>query len=507
MKSLIGKMATIMLATGLLAGCCGPQARKVETSGCCPKMATRDGMVHTYMGLPTAAPEAYVIMLERMYPEQVNLGKSFSYDIMVTNVAPCTLVDVTVVETMAANFRYAEASPEPTNMGNGKATWNLGTLAPNESRTITVTGGAAAADNIMNCATVSWIRESCMDIGVIDPNLNLALDMPEETTLCDTVPVSLIVTNSGTGNANNVVVVNELPANLMTMDGQKTVTFNVGTLAGGESKEFTYSAKPSDTGRIVNTATASADGDLSAKAQDAVVVRQAVLTLKKAVTQKQLIGRAIACEITAANIGDAPAENVVIVDMLPAGATKVSASHGGVLSEDGATVTWNVPAMGPKTQTTVNVSYVILNPGKAENNVSVNATCADAVTGRAVTEVTGIPAILLEVIDTQDPVPVGGTETYIITATNQGSAPGTNITIECTLDENSVFVDSTGPTKATVEGNTISMAPVSSLPPEAKATWKVQVRHNEVADVRFRVKMTSDQLRSPVEESEATYVY
>jgi hypothetical protein len=53
----------------------------------------------------------------------------------------------------------------------------------------------------------------------------------------------------------------------------------------------------------------------------------------------------------------------------------------------------------------------------------------------------------------------------------------------------------------------VKLAPVAELKPREKATWKVQIKQNAAADVRFRVKMTSDQLRSPVEESESTHVY
>ncbi len=41
----------------------------------------------------------------------------------------------------------------------------------------------------------------------------------------------------------------------------------------------------------------------------------------------------------------------------------------------------------------------------------------------------GIAAVMLEVIDIEDPIPVGDTATYLITATNQGSAPQTNMKV------------------------------------------------------------------------------
>ena len=60
---------------------------------------------------------------------------------------------------------------------------------------------------------------------------------------------------------------------------------------------------------------------------------------------------------------------------------------------------------------------------------SANGASGTAKSSSCTTEVVGVPAILLEVVDVEDPVEVGKEAVYDIKVTNQGSAIGTNIRI------------------------------------------------------------------------------
>lgn len=132
---------------------------------------------------------------------------------------------------------------------------------------------------------------------------------------------------------------------------------------------------------------------------------------------------------------------------------------------------------------------------------------APAPAAPAVEEPAAPGGILLKVVDTKDPVEVGGSETYAITATNQGSVVDTNVTIVCTLEDSQEYASSSGATEATVEGNVITFAPFAALEPKTTAEWHVVVKALKVGDVRFKATMTSDQLTRPVEETEATNHY
>ena len=99
------------------------------------------------------------------------------------------------------------------------------------------------------------------------------------------------------------------------------------------------------------------------------------------------------------------------------------------------------------------------------------------------------------------------TETYVVTVTNQGSAPATNVRITCTLEPNQEYVSSSGDSTGTARGATVTFEPFASIPPKGKATWRIVVRNVKAGDVRFKVSMMTDQLTRPVEETEATNVY
>ena len=53
----------------------------------------------------------------------------------------------------------------------------------------------------------------------------------------------------------------------------------------------------------------------------------------------------------------------------------------------------------------------------------------------------------------------------------------------------------------------MTFAPLRTLAPKAKATWRVVVKAVEQDDTRFKVSMNTDEFERPVEETEATNLY
>ncbi|MCK4518041.1 DUF11 domain-containing protein, partial [Candidatus Babeliales bacterium] len=222
---------------------------------------------------------------------------------------------------------------------------------------------------------------------------------------------------------------------------------------------------------------------------------------------RRYLGRSVSYEITLTNKGDAPASDIVLKDTVPAGVTGVVASDNGVIASNNSIIVWNIPVLKPGATKKVTVSYRPTKVGTVRDTASASAKCAEGVKASAKTVIAGIPAVLLEVIDVDDPVELGGTTTYVITATNQGSAVGTNISIVCTLEDNEEYVSSSGATAGSLAGAKVTFVPLKKLAPKAKATWKIVVKAVKEGDVRFKVTMNTDQLTRPVEETEATHLY
>jgi len=145
--------------------------------------------------------------------------------------------------------------------------------------------------------------------------------------------------------------------------------------------------------------------------------------------------------------------------------------------------------------------------GSVPVTASATATCVPAATTNCATEVAGIPAILMEVVDTIDPVEVGTETTFIVTITNQGSADDDNIKVVLTLPDGLAFVSGTGPSAVTANGKTVTMAEVNDLFPQQKAVWQVRVKATAPGDVRTKWSMTSKQFAAPVEETESTNLF
>jgi hypothetical protein len=67
--------------------------------------------------------------------------------------------------------------------------------------------------------------------------------------------------------------------------------------------------------------------------------------------------------------------------------------------------------------------------------------------------------------------------------------------------------DAAGPSPHQIHGQQVIYDKLPSLAPKADALFRVKVVGDQPGDMRFKVQMTSDQLRSPVYEEESTRVY
>jgi len=474
-------------------------------AGACPQISQKDGASIYAMVFPTGNLETGVVMLEKTSPVEVNIDQPFDYIISATNLTTCPLEDVVVKDKLPDGFVIKSATPEAKVGNDGWAVWQLGQIPGGETRNIKVKAAATREGTFMHCANVTYNQLLCMTVAAVSPKLELTKQAPAEVLFCDPIPVTLVVKNPGTGMAKGVTVNDTLPAGLKTTTGEQSVSFDVGMLAPGESQTLTYTAKADKVGEYGSTAKASSAGGLSAEAAAKTIVRQPVLVITKEASDKQYAGRNIAYTITVENKGDAVAKALMITDTVPAGTSFVSASNNG--AEVGGTIAWSVGDLAPGKKIEVKAVLRADQIARVSNTATAAAECADGVKATATTEILGIAAILLEVIDIEDPIEVGDNETYVITATNQGSLPDTNIQIVCTLEDAQSYVSATGDTSGTAKGKVITFAPLKSLAPGAKATWRAIVKAEKVGDIRIKVSMTSDQLTRPVEETEATNQY
>ncbi|MEQ8770847.1 MAG: hypothetical protein RIB60_10110 [Phycisphaerales bacterium] len=477
--------------------------RRTGSTVCAPTVPA--GYNASGLAFPTGDVNSSAIMVHQVMPEEVMVNEEFDFEYHLCNLTDGTLQNVVLQVEDTSNLRFVSADPAWSGQTGGQYLWALGDLGPRESVVVKVRGAATAVGTASDCISVSYNNVLCSSTRVVQPALSLTKTATEQAMLCEDIVYVFEVRNSGTGIARNVRLRDTFPDGV-TAGGDSSIDVAIGDLASGEAKRVTINARASRTGSFDNDATAVADGGLTANSGVAsTVVVQPELEITSDCTDRQFIGRNFTHSYTIRNTGTGDCDDTMVSISLPAGAEFVRASSGGV--QNGSTVNFNLNGVPAGAQRTVSVTMRATQAGDFCTTASASCACADTVTEQCCTAIRGIPAILLEVIDVADPIEVGQQETYVITVTNQGSAPDTNIRIVVTLPAEQEYVSAGGATNGSISGRTITFAPLASLAPKARAEWRVVVRATDEGDVRFGVEMTSDQLTSPVRETEATNLY
>lgn len=229
------------------------------------------------------------------------------------------------------------------------------------------------------------------------------------------------------------------------------------------------------------------------------------LTLQCDAPAEMPAGRPVKVCFTLRNTGNAAEGKIAVTLPAPAGAEFVSESQGNLPSTQ--KLMWEFPELAPGQAKLICASFILRQPGPMRFAMSANGELSSAAQSNCETKVVGIPAILLEVVDVEDPIEVGKEVTYEIKVTNQGSAPGTNIRLDCTPPASQEFVSGTGTTSMSATNGVITMESLSTLDPKAAACWRVVVKAAQAADARFKVELRSDQFAQPIQEDEATQQY
>jgi len=447
------------------------------------------------------------IALSKSMPDSI-CGKEATIQLTVSNNSSCTASDVIVNDRLPAGLSLISSSPQASRTGDSLS-WSLGSLAASSSRNIELRvqsdrSGQFSSEAVAGTGSKRDMARASDSMQVRCPALFLSYEAPREVTACDPVPHTVIVRNEGDGPAENVIVEVDIAEGLRPASGSNRQRFNVGTLAAGASKTISLMTDPQRTGNFTTQAMASADGGLHSDASGSTLVNQPNLELARTGPKQRYIGREATYEIVVRNTGDTVARNVMVTETVPTGMEFVRSTQGGLFSQ--GKITWDLEALPPGAIRTVSHTLRAVRPGTAESQTMATAFCADA-SLRDATQIEGIAALLLEVIDVDDPVEIGNEVIYVIKVTNQGTSNASAINVSAILPSQMSFLDADGPTAATARGQEISFGQIISLAPKQQAIYRLRAKANVAGDVRFNAKMTIEGLELPVQESESTFLY
>src|SRR5262249_59387855 len=108
----------------------------------------------------------------------------------------------------------------------------------------------------------------------------------------------------------------------------------------------------------------------------------------------------------------------------------------------------------------VKLEVQAVNAGDFEHKAIASGARGLRAESKLVTRVEGLSALLLEMVDTEDPIEVGGETAYEVRITNTGTKNETDIKLVATLPDRMQFKNAQGPVRYREEGKTIIFEPL-----------------------------------------------
>jgi uncharacterized repeat protein (TIGR01451 family) len=441
--------------------------------------------------------------MNKVMPPEAALGSEFQAELHLT-AAACA-ANVVVHDSVPAGASYVRSEPVATVDGD-QLVWKLGNMDAGESRNIKITLRADKEGTIVNCASVSADPRTCAATFVGKPALAIQKSGPGTAILNSDVTYNIVVKNTGSAVVRNVVVTDPVPEGFSHASGQKELSFNVGDLAPGQSKQMTVTFKANKRGKICNVATANSSNAPKVSDEACTTIEQMGLKIQKTTDDKQLlIGKQATYGIIVKNTGDTKLTGVVVTDTAATGTTIVSADEASIA---GNTATWNIGELAQGDSKNFKVKVVTRTPGDFCDTASV--TCAQGLrdSAQACTVWEGVSGVLLEMIDDPDPIPVGDTSKYTIRVTNQGTTKAIEtLKIWATIPPELELVPGSVSDGGVVSGRTITWPVVPSVAPRDVVIRTYIAKGVKAGDARSKVDITTASREVPIEKVESTTIY
>jgi uncharacterized repeat protein (TIGR01451 family) len=434
------------------------------------------------------------------------------YTLFYENTGTGDATDVVVKDTIPSEVDFVSSTPTYDSKSGNVYTWNVGDVGAGENGTITITVKVKAytPDKTVftNYVTLDYDdangnpipqESDSVDVTVTAPVMTVSKTADvSEADPGDEITYTITYTNSGTGQATDVVVEDTIPSDTVfvsstpTHDGQSgnTYTWNVGDVSAGGSGTITVvvevKAGTPDETVLTNTATLDyddANGNPQSQQNDSVdvTVTAPVMTVSKVADVATADpSDQITYTIEYRNTGSGDATNVKVVDTIPADTTAVSATPTWD-SSSGDDYTWNIGSVAARGSGTITL-VVRVDVGTPDGTLLKNwatLSYADA-NGNGLpdekdyADVTVTAPIMtiskIADVSTADPSDI---ITYTLTYENNGNGEATNVWVNDTIPADTDFVSST-PGYTSVSGSTYTWF-IASVAAKSTGTITVKV--------------------------------
>ena len=433
------------------------------------------------------------------------IGQPADYALHVRNTCAIPVQKVVVQVRVPDGMRALSTEPK-AEAAESVLLWELGTLAAREDRWLKLKLVSTLKGDLPCQAWVTFTGSTVMRVQVREPKLAVKANAPKSVMIGETTEFEFVVTNPGDHPAEKARITVTLDGGLESARGNK-LSYELGNIQPGATRCLKVPCVAKAGGEQRCEAVVDGDGGLKAADAATITVTQPKLDLEVQGPKLRYLERKAVYTFKVTNPGDAPAGNVFVSEVLPAGFKFVAADGGGQHDPSTRQVKWYVGDLGPGQSKEIKLELMAVNAGDHMHKVMAAGSRGVRAERELATKVEGLSAILMELVDVDDPVEVGSETAYEIRITNTGSKVETEIKLLCSVPPQFEVKTAQGPVKFQQEGSEVVFDVLPQLAPRADVTYKVMVKAKTKGDARFKAQLTTSSLVEPVVKVESTRVY
>ncbi len=455
----------------------------------------------------TNGPLASGISLEWVKKSEFNVGQECAVELVVKNTGSSVVEQVAVDAYFQSPVRLTSAKPQPAE-SRDHLTWSYDTLPPGAEQRIAMKLVPGRRGDLGLKAQVRLTGSAAATFRVEEPQLKVALKGPTEVMLGDSASQLVLVSNPGTGPAQDVRIAAKVSSGLEHARGeQEVIEMEIGTIMPGESRTVRLPLMGVKGGEQSVSITANSSADVSNEASATIRVISPSLTIAADGPALRYKGRNAKFTAKVINDGSVANNNVRVVQMVGEGFEFVSADHGGKYDPAQRTVSWFLGRLEPDQAIDITCELTAVELGDFTQKILVSSDGGARAETSIGTQIDGVASLTMEIVDLDDPVEVGVETAYEIRVRNNGTKVATNVKVHCELPSGVQLLMAKGPTDAMAEGRSLAFKPLGQLAPGQESIFRVQVKGLQDGNHRVKARVTSDSLTDPLVQEQPTKFY
>ncbi len=450
-------------------------------------------------------PQQPTLVIQKFAPSEIQVGKTAKFVVQIRNVGSQSADDVLVRDEIPLGTKLVSTSPNATTEGS-HLVWQIGKLSPGEDRSVEMQLMPTTEGEIGSVATVSYTAQASVKTKCTMPQLAIRMTAPSEVMIGNQQHVKIEIKNPGSGDATHVMLFENVPDNVKHPAGP-ALEFEIGTLHPGETRELDLVLTAEKAGKVLNTLTAKAEGNLQVQQQVEFEVIAPALSIALEGPERRYLERPATYEVSVQNPGTAAAHDVQIVTKLPKGMRFVRANNMGEYDAATHAVYWSLAELPKGESGSVELVAMPTETGPQMLEVEGHAQQGLADHKQREIVVEGLAAIMFEVKDLEDPIEVGGETGYEIRVVNQGTKAATNVQIAVDLPPGLKVISAEGESAHKIQDGRLIFEPLQQLAPKADTVYRIRAQGLQPGDQRITVQLNTDDLEHPIRKEESTRVF